>query len=327
MHVGNQSRRQFLHRSALVSAGVVLMGSAGGAAAQTGTPESATPTGSPGPIQPVSLGDPTQREGEFVEVNGARIFYQVAGQGEPMLLMHGYPLSGALFSRNRDALANRFRVITIDHRGYGKSEAPGVPGDITIYAQDALTLMDELGVERAIIGGHSMGGPITFEMYQRAPERFRGMILIDTIAAPASTIEAALWQGFAAEAQQNGIGSTYINFLIKDMLSGDTRVNQPELVNYLTQIIKQASVDAAVGGAQALTTRPDYTDLLSQIQVPTLVYVGVEDTIYPVAISKMMAEAIPSAQLVTILDAAHAAIFEAPERSNEAILEWAAGLE
>lgn len=260
-------------------------------------------------------------------MNGARIFYQTAGEGEPMLLLHGYPLSGALFSRNRDALAERYRVITLDHRGYGMSEAPYVPNEIAVYAQDALAVMDELGVGQAIIGGHSMGGPIAFEMYQRAPDRFRGMILIDTIAAPASTIEAALWRGFADEARQNGIGSTYVNFLMKNMHSGDTRVNQPELVDHLTGVIMAASVDAAIGGAQALATRPDYTALLGQIRVPTLVYVGVEDTVYPVAISQMMSQAIPTAELATIPDAAHAAIFEAPERSNQAILDWAAGIE
>lgn len=317
MHFRNRSRRHLLRDSAAISAGAVLTGTASAVSAQSGD---ATPQN---PVQPVDLPDPTSREGEFLEVDGARIFYQVAGEGELMLLMHGYPLSGALFGRNREALAEQYQVITLDHRGYGISEAPEVPSDVATYASDALAVLDELGVDQAIIGGHSMGGPITFEMYQMAPERFRAMILIDTIAAPASTIEAALWQGFAEEAEANGISTVYINFLIKDMLSGDTRVNQPELVQYLTTVIEQASVDAAIGGARALASRPDYTELLGQIEVPALVYVGVEDTIYPVAISEMMAEAIPDSTLVTISGAAHAAVVEAPERTNEEILDWA----
>lgn len=299
-----------------LSAGAALAGTAPSVYAQS----SATPAETP---QGVTLPEPTDREGEFLDVDGARIFYQVAGEGDPMLLLHGYPLSGALFSRNREALAEQYQVITVDHRGYGMSEAPGVPDDVAVYASDAMAVLDELGVDQAIIGGHSMGGPITFEMYQMAPARFRAMMLIDTIAAPASIIEAALWNGFAEEAEQNGISTTYVNFLIKEMLSGDTRVNQPELVQYLSTVVEQASVDAAIGGAIALATRPDYTDLLGQIEVPTLVYVGVEDTVYPVAISRSMAEAIPNSTLVTISDAAHAAVFEAPERTNEEILNWA----
>ena len=110
------------------------------------------------------------------------------------------------------------------------------------------------------------------------------------------------------------------------MLSGDTRMNQPELVQYLSTVVEQASVEAAIGGALALANRPDYTDLLGQIEVPTLVYVDVEDTAYPVAASRSMAEAIPNSTIVTISDAAHAAVFEAPERTNEEILTWASGL-
>lgn len=116
--------------------------------------------------------------------------------------------------------------------------------------------MDRLNIPQAIVGGMSMGGPIVFEMYRRAPERFRGMMLIDTIAAAASPIEQGLWNGFIAEVRQNGISMTYVIALIKDMLSGDTRVNQPALVDYLSAVVMQASVNAAIGGAQALATRP-----------------------------------------------------------------------
>lgn len=309
-------RRNFLRLSA-AAAGVAMAG------CSSGMRTSAEMMGSSGrSTGPVSLPDPMQRSGTFSDVNGARIFRQVSGQGTPIVLLHGYPLSGALFARNRDALAGRYEVITLDHRGYGKSQAPGIPDDVATYAQDALDVMTDLGVQQAIIGGHSMGGPIVFEMYRRAPERFRGMILIDTIAAPASVIEKGLWNGFADEARQNGISQTYVDSLIKNMLSGDTRVNQPQMVDYLTTVVKAASVDAAIGGAMALANRPDSRPLLSQISVPTMVYVGVEDTIYPVPIAKMMSQSIPNAKLVTIPGAAHAAVFEAPDRTNDAIMDW-----
>ncbi len=278
----------------------------------------------PGPAN-LNLPDPNQRQGEYVEVNGARIFYQITGQGAPMMLLHGYPLSGALFYRVRDELSRRYQIITLDHRGYGKSTAPSVPDTIAVYAQDALDVMSRLNVPQAIIGGMSMGGPITLEMYKRAPERFRAMMLIDTIAAPAKPPEAGLWRGVAELVRQEGVAALP-PVLLKDMLSGDTRVHQPALAEYLTQIVKASSADAAIGGAIALATRPDYTGLLPRIQVPTLVYVGVEDTIYPVTIAQMMDQAIPTSTLAMIPGAAHAAILEAPERSASEILRWADGL-
>ncbi len=316
------NRREFLRYSALAGAGAALGGCASTMSAATAG--SGMMGGLMGEGMPAvaSLPAPDARQGSYAEVNGARIFYQVSGQGQPLVLLHGYPLSGALFARNRDALAAHFRVITIDHRGYGKSTAPGVPDSADIYASDALAVMTQIGIQQAIIGGHSMGGPITFGMYRTAPERFRGMMLIDTIAAAASPIEMGLWNGFATQARQQGVASL-VGPLIKDMLSGDTRTKRMDEVTYLGNVIKECSVDAAVGGAKALANRSDATALLGQIKVPTLVYVGVEDSIYPVKIAMMMKNAIPNSTLVTIPGAAHAAVFEAPERTNQAFIDWA----
>lgn len=135
-----------------------------------------------------SGGAPT-REGS-AEINGATIHYTVSGQGSPILLIHGYPLSGELFSRNRVALSGSHQVITMDLRGFGQSSAPvSDPGSLQSYARDALGLLDTLNIQKAVIGGMSMGGPVVFEMYRAAPERFSGMILIDTVANPASLVE------------------------------------------------------------------------------------------------------------------------------------------
>lgn len=258
--------------------------------------------------------------------DGARIHYQVTGSGEPMLLVHGYPLSEELFSQNRDALAANYQVITPTLRGYGMSEAPDDTATIETYATDMLALMDELGVQQAIIGGMSMGGPIVFEMYRQAPERFKGLILIDTIAAPAGAPEAGLWNGVAQLVQDNGV-EALVPVLLKDMLTGETRMNQPEQVQLLTGIIEQASVNGAVAGANALATRPDSQPTLSEITVPTLIIVGLGDTLYPFEIARGMNEAILNSELAILDGASHAAIYEAADQANQAILEWAQGLQ
>ncbi|MGH9944455.1 MAG: alpha/beta fold hydrolase [Pyrinomonadaceae bacterium] len=126
---------------------------------------------------------PTTVEG-FADINGARIFYTITGRGEPLVLIHGYPLSGDLFDRQREALSGFYQVVTLDLRGFGRSVAPNEQASIELYASDVLGLMDFLGIQRAVIGGHSMGGITKLEMYRRAPERFIGMILNDTTAAP-----------------------------------------------------------------------------------------------------------------------------------------------
>jgi len=266
-------------------------------------------------------------EGSFVEIgDGARIYYEVHGEGEPMVLVHGYPLNSGLFRDNVGPLSEQFQVITVDLRGYGRSETPDSEGSIGTYASDVLAVMDEAGVEQAIIGGMSMGGPIVFEMYRQAPERFRGMILNDTIAAGAVPAEAGLWQGVGQQAEELGVASL-VDFLMPDMLSADTRMNNPELVTYLGGLMEEASQEAAIAGASALETRPDSAATLTEITVPTLILTGTEDSLYPYEIAQSLNEGILNSELVLLPGAAHAAIIEAADEANAAILEWAEGLE
>lgn len=266
--------------------------------------------------------DTGRTEGNL-NVNGAQIHYVSVGNGTPMLLLHGYPLSGELFSRNRDALAAAgYRVITIDHRGYGKSVAPAsAPGDLATYAADALGVMDQLGVPKAIIGGMSMGGPIAFEMWRTAPERFTGLILINTIANPAGIVEQNIWKGMAQKASTFGPQSLAPE-LLKDMLTGMTRMNRPGDAAFLMGIVKQASVAGDVAGAAVLATRPDSIPTLKTITVPTLIIEGVEDTVYPPEFSMKMMQNITGSKLVLIPGAAHAAIYEKADAANRAIIDW-----
>ncbi|MFC4639447.1 alpha/beta fold hydrolase [Deinococcus hohokamensis] len=260
----------------------------------------------------------------FLNVNGARIHYVSQGTGTPMLLLHGYPLSGELFARNRDALARAgYRVITVDHRGYGQSTAPtSDPGSLQTYASDALAVMDQLNVPKAIIGGMSMGGPIAFEMWRTAPQRFLGLILIDTIANPAGIVEQHIWKGMATKAATFGPQSL-VPELLKDMLTGQTRLNRPADALFLGNIVKQASVAADVAGANVLATRPDSLPTLKTITVPTLILEGVEDTVYPPEFSMKMMQNIAGSKLVLIPGAAHAANFEKASATNQAIIDWA----
>ncbi len=183
--------------------------------------------------------------------------------------------------------------------------------------------MNQLGVSKAIIGGHSMGGQITLQMYRQAPERFLGMLLIDTNAMGASVEEQAEWPGFGAQAEQQGVPS-FVPTVTGQMLTGTGRLNDPPLAETMMDILAEASVNGVKGGGQALATRPDFTGLLPKIAVPTLVIVGVDDPIYALEVSETMKVAIPGAALAIVPQAEHASIFEQPAYANAAITRWAA---
>jgi len=152
------------------------------------------------------------------------------------------------------------------------------------------------------------------------------MILNDTIAAGAVPAEAGLWQGVGQQAGELGVASL-VDFLMPDMLTADTRMNNPELVEYLGSLMEQASQEAAIAGAEALETRPDSAATLSEITVPTLILTGIDDSLYPYEIAQSLHEGILNSELVLLPGAAHAAIIEAADEANAAILEWASGLE
>ena len=276
----------------------------------------------------LGLPEPEAREGRTVAVDGADIFVQESGEGDAVLLLHGYPLSGALFERVRDVLDDTHRVVTVDHRGYGNSTTPGVVEGVETYASDALAVMAELGIEEAVIGGMSMGGPILFEMYRQDPDVFRAAILIDTNHEPAGAIEAGIWEGAERALEENGAVAAIIPFLMPNMLTGETRLETaPAQADYLTKAMEQASLDGALGGAKVLAERPDSTETLRGMDIPVLVLVGQEDTVYPVAISQAMADAAPQGEIVVIPGASHAAVFERPDAAAAAMLEFVDGLE
>ncbi len=263
-----------------------------------------------------------QRQGGFVDVNGARIFYQVAGHGTPLLLIHGFPLSGQLFQYQLQGLSSQFQVITPDLRGFGKSQAPDANGSVETYAQDMLALLDHLGIQTAIIGGHSMGGQVTLEMYRQQPGRFAGMLLIDTNPMAASFVEQGEWQGYRQQGANAGVPSI-VPIVEPQLLTGLTRALDSAKSGTMMNILAEASVNGVLGGGEALATRPDYTSLLGAIKVPALVLIGLEDPVYAFPVSQMTAAAIPNAQLALIPGASHASIFEQPALANNAILSWA----
>ena len=274
------------------------------------------------PPTPEQAAQADQRQGAYADINGARIFYQVAGQGTPLLLIHGFPLSGQLYQGQLAGLSKYFTVITPDLRGFGKSLAPDENGSIQTYAQDMLALLDHLGVQSAIVGGHSMGGQITLEMYKEQPARFAGMLLIDTDPMAASFVEKGEWQGYREQAANAGV-SSIVPIIEPQLLTGLTRALDGAKSATMANILAEASVNGVLGGGGALATRPDYTGLLGSIAVPTLVVVGLEDPVYAFPISQMTKAAIPNAQLAVILGASHASIFERPGLANQAILDWA----
>jgi 3-oxoadipate enol-lactonase len=254
----------------------------------------------------------------FATVQGIRLVYDLRGRGIPVLWIHGFPLGRWLWDPQVEALGDVARSIAVDLRGFGGSSAPEGPYTMETYAEDLRGLLDLLGIDRVVLAGLSMGGYVSFAFYAAYPERVRGLILADT-RHQADTPEArANRYALIERIRQEGTAAAVEAFLPR-LLGATTRREHPDRVERLRRKMMTNPAAGLIGALQAMAERPDRTELLPRIQVPTLVIVGEEDEVTPPEVARQMAEAIPNARLVVLPSAGHLANVEAPEAFNEAV--------
>ena len=219
------------------------------------------------------------------------------------------------------ALVDRFRVIALDLRGHGDSESSTGASTMKLMAQDVAALMDELSVERAVVGGLSMGGSTTLAFYQLFPERVEKLLLADT-RAQADTEEAKATRAEQAQKILAEGMAGIVDAMLPKLLSPETVSKRPEVVKRVRDMMLHTSPEGAAAALRGMAERENQTELLSQINVPTLIVVGKEDPITPVADSEMMHQRIGGSQLVVIENASHVSNIEQPEPFNRALSEF-----
>jgi 3-oxoadipate enol-lactonase len=224
--------------------------------------------------------------------------------------IHGFPLSSRVFSKQ-----NVLPGFAPDLPGFGTAAAS--PDEMTMddYARHVLAAMDARKIDKAFLAGLSMGGYICFAIARIAPERLKGLILIDTRETP-DTAEAKKGRYETIEkVKANGV-SVVVDAMLPKMLTAQA---PPALVTEARQIMMSSSQSGVTAALKAMAERPDSTDTLRNIAVPTLIAVGDADTITPPADAQRMAGLAPNATLVTIRGAAHLSNMEQPDQFNKAV--------
>ena len=253
-----------------------------------------------------------------LQANGTTLHYDDAGTGPAIVLTHGFADSGLLWQPQVDHFQDRYRVITHDIRGHARS---GVPDDVGVYTQDQVVedvraIMDHLGVEKAVVGGHSLGGYTSLRFYDRYPERVRGLIL-------------------------SGTGPGYRRQSGKQ---GWTETNERDAARYeergLDTVIDARADDIGRHGGDApishtlrglayvrlgVMRMPPLAEL-SEITVPAIVLVGDKDTPFQNSSEYMVAKIPNATGPVVVPDATHWCNFDQPAIWNEAVGEFLAGL-
>jgi len=244
-----------------------------------------------------------------------------AGSGRPLVLLHAFPLSSAMWLEQRNGLSDVARVVTPDLRGFGGSQLPDEAPSLDAMADDVVALLDSLSLDRVVLGGLSMGGYVAMALLRRAPERVEALVLADTKASADPT---------AARENRERIASTVLDeqsprVLIDDVLPslvGETTVRERPMVLGRIRALVEGAPPAAVAWAQrAMAARPDSTDTLRGVDVPALVVVGAEDALASAADAQAMVDALPHGRLVTIPRSGHLTAVETPEPFTSAVRE------
>ncbi|MEV4255480.1 alpha/beta fold hydrolase [Spirillospora sp. NPDC049652] len=255
-----------------------------------------------------------------------QLYARDVGSGTPLVLLHAFPLSSAMWLAQREGLAGRFRVVTPDLRGFGGSVLGSDVPSVDAMADDVARMFRNLGIPRAVVGGLSMGGYVAMALCRRHPDLVLGLVLCATRGAAddARTSAARLAQADRLERDEDV--SVLVDQILPDLV-GPTTMRQRALVYGRVRGLVQSTPPRAAAWAQrAMAGRPDAFDTLRGVKVPALVMVGGEDVLASEAEARAMAEALPNAELVVVPRAGHLVPVEQPDLFNQAVAEFAGAL-
>ena len=256
-----------------------------------------------------------------IRIDDIQMVYTDTGAGRPLVLIHGYPFNRSLWKEQVAALSAGHRVIAPDLRGFGESEASDGTATMSRMAQDVALLLDHLEIARATIAGLSMGGYVALAFYKQFASRVRALILADT-RAQADSDEAKQTRAQQAEKALTEGMAGIADAMLPKLLTPDTVSKRPEIVKRVRDMMLKTKPEGAAAALRGMAGRDDQTSLLPKITVPTLILVGAEDAITPVADSEQMHQAIAGSRLVVLENAGHVSNLERTDEFNQALIDF-----
>ncbi|MBP2319863.1 pimeloyl-ACP methyl ester carboxylesterase [Kibdelosporangium banguiense] len=235
------------------------------------------------------------------------------GSGLPVVLVHGHPFDRSMWRPQVEHFSRSHRVIAPDLRGYGANTPASDKTTLDVFAKDIADLMDHLEIDLIVLGGLSMGGQIVMEFARQFPERLLALLLADTFPGAETPVGRVARNDMADRLLREGMGPYAEEVLWKMVAPGN-----PEAAEHVLRMMKSAPHQGAAAALRGRAERRDYTELLRDISVPTLIAVGSDDEYTPVAEAERMHSLIPGSTLAVIEGAAHMPNLERPAEFNKA---------
>lgn len=251
------------------------------------------------------------------EVEGNSVAYREAGQGPPLVLLHGFLCDSRCWRQQLATLSDQFRVVAWDAPGAGSSSDPPDPFTITDWTRCLVKFLDLTGIEQAYVLGLSWGGILAQEFYRLNPGRVLGLILADTYAGWKGSLPASVCDQRLARCERDS-GLPAEEFVTRWVPEMFTEAASPDLLDEMAAIMAGFHpVGFRLMAKSSADT--DTTDLLPKIEAPTLLLWGDEDRRSSTSIAEQFRDAIPNAELAVIPHAGHLSNMEQPDEFNRQV--------
>lgn len=262
-----------------------------------------------------------------IKANSIDLYYETHGAGTPLVLISGLGYTMWPWHRMVPFLAEHFQVITFDNRGVGQSDRPPGPYTAQMLAADTAALLDVLGIEKAVVMGHSMGGFVAQALALDFPHRLEKLILCSTnFGGPRHVPTTPEAMKILTDVTVDAL-TRFRNGLAVSTAPGWAERN-PQLVEEWTQWRSENPIDPAAYQAQlavGLSLFPEaaaFENRLSSIHIPTLILFGRHDRVVPPANADLLADRIADSTVVIFPDAGHFFPIEIPEAASRAVIEF-----
>jgi pimeloyl-ACP methyl ester carboxylesterase len=256
-----------------------------------------------------------------VHNQGVEIYFEEMGTGPPVILGHSYLCSGKMWREQVPALAAQFRVINPDLRGHGRSGRVSHPFSLYAAVSDTVAVLDQLGIERAIWCGLSIGGMVALRAALVCPDRVAGLILLDTDAGRETARRKLKYHAMGRGVRILGM-RPFLASITRLLFGATTRHQNPGLVAEWRAEFEAVHVPSALWCLEALMRRDSLLERLHEIRVPALVLVGKEDGLLPVALSRRIHNRLRDSTFGVISAAGHLSALERPALVNDAIVSF-----
>ncbi|HUP89984.1 MAG TPA: alpha/beta hydrolase [Longimicrobiales bacterium] len=243
--------------------------------------------------------------------------YREAGAGDPVIFIHGFPFNNTLWQPQLANTPEGWRFIAPDLRGFGETPDDGSKLlAIETFADDVIALMDELGLDQAVLVGLSMGGYVVLDIIKRYPDRVRALVLTATRANADNAEARANRHSLAAASRRSGTRAV-IEAMLPHLISAHSRLKMPELIKTVHGMMESTSPETMARALEEMAERKDYVADLANINVSTIIIRGDQDDIIPAAEMETIARSVRGARHEVITLAGHLPNLENPELFNK----------